>query len=160
VLVSTATSPGITQQPVNATVNSGQSASFTVAANGTSPNYQWRMGGNNLSDGGNISGAMTPTLTINPATAADMGSYDVVVSNTCFSLPSNGVTLTVNSHCGSADYNHDGDVGTDADIDAFFACLGGSCCAACDSADFNGDGDLGTDADIEAFFRVLGGGTC
>jgi hypothetical protein len=64
------------------------------------------------------------------------------------------------SRCGSADFNHDGDVGTDADIEAFFACLGGNCCAACDSADFNHDGDVGTDADIEAFFRVLGGGAC
>ncbi len=62
--------------------------------------------------------------------------------------------------CGSADFNHDGDVGTDMDIDAFFACIAGSCCAACDSADFDGNGDIGTDADIEAFFRVLAGGSC
>jgi hypothetical protein len=46
------------------------------------------------------------------------------------------------------------------DIDAFFACIAGSCCASCDSADFDGNGDIGTDADIEAFFRVLSGGTC
>ena len=62
--------------------------------------------------------------------------------------------------CGSADFDGDGDTGTDADIEAFFACLGGSCCATCGSADFDGDGDTGTDADIEAFFRVLGGGAC
>jgi hypothetical protein len=62
--------------------------------------------------------------------------------------------------CGSADFNNDGDSGTDADIEAFFACIGGSCCASCGSADFNGDGDAGTDADIEAFFRVLAGGLC
>jgi hypothetical protein len=62
--------------------------------------------------------------------------------------------------CGSADFNHDGDSATDADIEAFFACIAGNCCATCDSADFNGDGDSGTDADIEAFFRVLAGGTC
>jgi hypothetical protein len=62
--------------------------------------------------------------------------------------------------CGSADFDGDGDVGTDADIEAFFACLAGSCCATCGSADFNADGDVGTDADIEAFFRVLGGGPC
>jgi hypothetical protein len=62
--------------------------------------------------------------------------------------------------CGSADFNGDGDIGTDADIEAFFACLAGSCCPTCGSADFNGDGDIGTDADIEAFFRVLAGGTC
>jgi outer membrane protein assembly factor BamB len=64
--------------------------------------------------------------------------------------------------CGSADFNCDGDAGTDADIESFFACLSGTCpsapCTA--SADFNGDGDAGTDSDIEAFFRVLAGGTC
>jgi hypothetical protein len=62
-------------------------------------------------------------------------------------------------HC-SNDFNHDGDPNTDADIEAFFACLAGNCCASCDSADFNGDGDFATDADIESFFRVLAGGPC
>jgi hypothetical protein len=66
------------------------------------------------------------------------------------------------SHCGSADFNCDGAVGTDADIESFFACLSGSCppppCTS--SADFNGDGATGTDQDIEAFFRVLSGGNC
>jgi hypothetical protein len=62
--------------------------------------------------------------------------------------------------CGSSDYNCDGDFGTDADIEAFFACLGGSCPACVSDSDFNADGDIGTDADIEAFFRVLGGGNC
>jgi len=60
----------------------------------------------------------------------------------------------------SADFDNDGDTGTDIDIEAFFACLGGSCCATCGSPDFDGDGDSGTDLDIEAFFRVLGGGSC
>jgi hypothetical protein len=64
--------------------------------------------------------------------------------------------------CGSADFNCDGDVGTDADIESFFNCLAGACPAApcTGTADFNGDGDVGTDADIEAFFRVLAGGPC
>jgi hypothetical protein len=62
--------------------------------------------------------------------------------------------------CGSADFNGDGAAGTDADIDAFFACLSGNCCPTCGSADFNGDGAVATDADIEAFFRVLAGGSC
>jgi probable HAF family extracellular repeat protein len=70
--------------------------------------------------------------------------------------------LVGTSLCCSADYNCDGDTGTDGDIESFFACLAGSCPAApCTStADFNGDGDSGTDADIEAFFRVLAGGVC
>jgi hypothetical protein len=66
------------------------------------------------------------------------------------------------ARCGSADFNCDGDTGTDADIEAFYACLAGDCPPApCGStADFDGDGDTGTDADIEAFFRVLAGGNC
>jgi hypothetical protein len=70
--------------------------------------------------------------------------------------------LSVAPTCGSADFNCDGDVATDADIESFFACLAGNCpaesCAS--SADFDGDGDSATDADIEAFFRVLAGGAC
>jgi len=67
-----------------------------------------------------------------------------------------------NPVCGTSDFNGDGDFGTDADIEAFFACLAGNCCPTCfpGGADFNGDGDTGTDADIESFFRVLGGGNC
>jgi len=64
------------------------------------------------------------------------------------------------SPCGSADFNHDGDSGTDQDIEAFFTCLAGNCCPLCDSADFNYDGDTGTDQDIESFFRVLSGAAC
>lgn len=60
----------------------------------------------------------------------------------------------------TADADGDGDPGTDADIEAFFACLAGTCCARCSPADFNGDGDVGTDADIESFFRVLAGQAC
>jgi len=70
------------------------------------------------------------------------------------------IALPTGPTCGSADFDGDGDTGTDLDIEAFFACLGGDCCALCGSADFDGDGDTGTDLDIEAFFRVLGGGDC
>ncbi len=62
--------------------------------------------------------------------------------------------------CGTADFDNDGDTGTDADIEAFFACLAGNCCPTCQTSDFDGDGDSGTDFDIEAFFRVLAGGAC
>jgi hypothetical protein len=64
--------------------------------------------------------------------------------------------------CGSADFDQNGDSGTDDDISAFFRCLSGQCCPTCDPrrSDFNADGDYGTDQDIEAFFRVLAGGAC
>lgn len=70
-----------------------------------------------------------------------------------------GVGSTRFVYGGVADFNSDGDLGTDSDIAAFFACLSGDCCPACDP-DFDGDGDPGTDADIERFFRALGGGEC
>jgi hypothetical protein len=60
----------------------------------------------------------------------------------------------------TADFDNDQEVGTDKDIEAFFACLAGDCCKACADADFDRDGDIGTDADIESFFRVLAGGPC
>jgi len=72
----------------------------------------------------------------------------------------NGIPDECEGGCGSPDFDGDGDSGTDLDIEAFFACLGGDCCATCGSPDFDGDGDSGTDLDIEAFFRVLGGGSC
>jgi hypothetical protein len=83
-----------------------------------------------------------------------------IVGNGSNNVTGQSVWIARLRRCGSADFNHDGDSGTDADIEAFFACLAGNCCAACEPIDFNGDGDAGTDADIEAFFRVLAGGTC
>jgi hypothetical protein len=76
--------------------------------------------------------------------------YDTVIHLDASPLP---------SHC-SADFNNDGAPGTDADIEDFFACIAGNCCATCGDPDFNGDGAVGTDADIESFFRVLAGGPC
>jgi hypothetical protein len=87
--------------------------------------------------------------------------FDVVLA---LALPHNSASPAhpCGPVCGSADFNCDGDIGTDLDIEAFFACLAGSCPPApcTNNADFNGDGDIGTDADIEAFFRVLAGGNC
>jgi glucose/arabinose dehydrogenase len=56
-----------------------------------------------------------------------------------------------------ADFNQDGDTGTDQDIEAFFRALAGHGPLG---SDFNADGDSGTDADIESFFRVLAGNPC
>jgi len=62
---------------------------FSVAASGSGLLlYHWRMDGVDLTDGGNISGAMTNTLTIDPVAGADAGSYDFAVSNACGSVTS------------------------------------------------------------------------
>ena len=57
----------------------------------------------------------------------------------------------------TADFNGDGDVGNDADITAFWACLANNCCSTCGSVDVNRDGDVGTDADIGAFYDFING---
>jgi hypothetical protein len=158
--------PAITGEPSNATTDANCNASFTVTplSSYTGLTYRWRHNGVNLFDGATatgsiISGSGTATLTVSNADHPDQGAYDCGVSNSCGTTFSNAANLTVQC-CGHEDFNHDGDIGTDADIEAFFACIAGNCCATCGSADFNGDGDIGTDADIEAFFRVLAGGTC
>ena len=97
--------PVITTQPANQTVNAGQNATFTAAANGTPvPTVQWQVstdGGHtfsNLTDGGNISGSNTVTLTITAATATQNGSqYQAVFTNSAGSTPTNAATLTVHS---------------------------------------------------------------
>jgi gliding motility-associated-like protein/uncharacterized repeat protein (TIGR01451 family) len=78
------TLPTITSQPSNQTVCAGSSASFSIAASGTTLTYQWRKGIVNLVNGGNISGVTTATLTINPANISDTSSfYNVVIGGTC-----------------------------------------------------------------------------
>jgi hypothetical protein len=163
VFVSMGQEPAVLSHPSGQTVNPGDLASLSVAASGTVPlTYTWRRNGTPLFNGGSLSGANTNTLTIFPVAQQDAGAYDVVVTNDCDSATSTAAQLNVTgggTNC-SPDFDGDGDMGTDADIEAFFACLAGSCCPTCGSADFDGDGDIGTDADIEAFFRVLGGGDC
>ncbi len=150
--------PAVTQQPSGILASPGQLVHFTAASTGTgTPAYHWRHLNAFLTDDAIIAGSTTPTLTINGVRPSDAGAYDVVITNGCGSTASNVAVLGLTC---SADFNGDGDVGTDADIAAFFACLAGSCCPTCGSADFNGDGDIGTDVDIESFFRVLGGSPC
>jgi hypothetical protein len=128
-----------------------------VAVTGSGPRmYQWQINDVDLVDDGRIQGAQTPHLVIEPLTPAEAGHIRLNAQNDCSGL---GISWDFRL-CGSSDYNGDGDFGTDQDIEAFFACLGGNCCELCQGSDFNFDGDFGTDQDIEAFFRVLGGGSC
>ena len=84
--------PSITTPPASATVCEGAPVSFTVAASGTAPLlYQWRK------NGADIGGAVAPTYAIIAMTAADAGSYDVVVTNGCGSATSAAATLASDS---------------------------------------------------------------
>ncbi len=70
-------SPQITQQPVDQTVLTGQPATFTVSASGTSPlNYRWQRGNTNIPN------ATTNSYTLTSVTAADNGvAFRCVVTN-------------------------------------------------------------------------------
>jgi|SRR5690242_9365717 len=85
-------SPAITAQPSNQTVTAGQTATFNVAAVGSSPlSYQWNKNGTA------ISGANAATYTTPATTTIDSGAqFNVVVSNAFGNVASNPAALTVN----------------------------------------------------------------
>ena len=81
--------PQITQQPTNQTATVGQSVTFTAAASSNTTSYQWeKLGGMSRSTAG-------PSLTINPVSLADAGSYRLRAGNNAGFAYSNWVTLTV-----------------------------------------------------------------
>jgi hypothetical protein len=88
-----AVAPTITAQPVNQTVTTGQTATFSVLATGTAPlSYQWQK------NGANISGATSASYTTPATTSTDNGStFKVVVSNSVGSVTSNAWMLTLNA---------------------------------------------------------------
>jgi len=93
----------ITTSPVSQTVCEGDSVSFIVVATGSNLTYQWRRGTVNLVNGGNISGATSDTLTINPAGLSDIGNnYNVVITGSCSAviLPTMDVNLNTAGNFG------------------------------------------------------------
>ncbi|MGV3756749.1 MAG: hypothetical protein ACO1QS_15305, partial [Verrucomicrobiota bacterium] len=80
----------IVKQPVSSpTLLVGGSYTFSVVAGGQNVSYQWKKGVDNV-PGGN-----GPTLTINPLTVGDTGTYTVVVTGDNGVVTSSAVTLTV-----------------------------------------------------------------
>lgn len=95
--------PVITTQPESKSVLVGQNTSFSVGANGTSLTYKWFVsinGGSTWSqvnNGGNFSGATTPTLSIANIPLTYNGYlFRSEISGTCSpAVMSNNATLTV-----------------------------------------------------------------
>jgi hypothetical protein len=87
--------PIIVGQPQSRTNGAGTVATFTVAANGTTPSYQWMKNGSDLTDGGNVSGASTATLTLSNVQQSDVAAYTVFLSNPAGGDTSAPATLTV-----------------------------------------------------------------
>ncbi len=89
------TPPSITQQPVNTTTCSGQSASFTVVFEGKpTPTVQWQVF--NLSVWSNLANANDPTLTLNNVPEIwDGYLYRAVLTNECGQETSGAASLHV-----------------------------------------------------------------
>jgi len=83
--------PAISGAPVSASVASGQTVNFSVAADGSAPlSYQWQR------NGSNIAGATAANYTTAALTAGDSGAqYRVIVSNAASAVTSNAATVTV-----------------------------------------------------------------
>jgi hypothetical protein len=83
------TAPVFTSVPLSRTNLPTTTETFVASA--IAPDaitWQWRKNGNNISDGGTISGANTSRLTVSNLTGADGGSYDVIVTSAGGSITS------------------------------------------------------------------------
>jgi hypothetical protein len=87
--------PGITSQPAGLVTNAGSAVTFSVSASGGDLTYQWLKNGSPLNDGGNVSGASSPSLTLSNLLHADAASYRVTVSNLLGSTNSDLAVLSV-----------------------------------------------------------------
>ena len=73
--------PVISNQPVSLVITNGQQASFSVVAGGVPPPaYQWNFNNNPISGASNPT-ALTSNLVISSASAANMGTYSVTITN-------------------------------------------------------------------------------
>jgi hypothetical protein len=88
-LISLGALPTITTQPQDWTTNSGNQATFSVAAQGNGLGYQWRF--NAIP----IDGATSSILTLSVVTLANVGDYSVLVSNAAGVVTSDTAHLTV-----------------------------------------------------------------
>ncbi|MGE5276114.1 MAG: right-handed parallel beta-helix repeat-containing protein [Acidobacteriota bacterium] len=74
--------PLTVSNPAGQSVCAPAPATLSVTASGHAPlSFRWRKGGSNLSDGGAVSGSGTDTLSIDPTSVGDSGTYDVVVTD-------------------------------------------------------------------------------
>jgi hypothetical protein len=92
-----ATAASITVPLQSLRVYAGETVSFTATGiNGTAPlTYQWQYNGTHATNVSNIFGVATPSLTISNVTAANAGSYQLLVSNPGGTTASTVATLTV-----------------------------------------------------------------
>jgi hypothetical protein len=94
---STTSAAIITQQPASQTIASGSTVVFNAGASGLpAPTFQWYFNGAAVGGAG-VSGANSPTLVINGATAANTGTYYFTATNSSGTVQSSSATLAVTS---------------------------------------------------------------
>lgn len=115
-----------TQSPLSHPGCLNKPTSFHVATTGTAVTYQWRKNGVDLVNGGTISGAHSPHLTISSVQASDAGSYDCVATDVCSDFVVSGpATLNVVTSL-TGDLNGDGTVDL-VDLSSLLSQYGQSC---------------------------------
>ncbi len=96
--VNSPTPPVITTQPANQTVNAGQTATFTTAATGSpTPTVQWQVSTDGGATFGNISGAISTTLSFTTTLSQNGNQYHAVFTNSAGMANTTAATLTVNN---------------------------------------------------------------
>jgi hypothetical protein len=157
----TCTSATIASSPSGRSVQEGDPTTFTVQASGSPQfSYVWRRGATVLANGGRFTGATSASLTINPVTQADAGTYTCTVTNPCGSAVSAGATLTVTvppPAC-DPDYNQDGNADQD-DVAYLVNVIAGGANPTGRDPDFNQDGNVDQE-DYIALVNVVAGGPC
>jgi hypothetical protein len=89
--------PLIILQPNNLITCLGSDVSFEVVATGVNLTYQWKKNGSILIDGGNVSGAQGPVLSLTGVDYSDEGSYTVEMPECAWSVTSVNATLAIQS---------------------------------------------------------------
>jgi hypothetical protein len=140
-----APAPGVSQQPLAATVRRSRTAVLNMAPTGLSPGTLWQRGGLDVSDGpgpsgSRFAGALTPTFVVLNAQPDNSGLFRCVIGmSSCSPAITNEVQLTV---VPKSDFTLSGSL-EPADIFQYLALY----FAGSNEADFSGDG-LRTPADI------------
>ncbi|MES2779080.1 MAG: LamG-like jellyroll fold domain-containing protein, partial [Bacteroidota bacterium] len=86
----------IINQPTQVNACVGNDVDISVVASGLGLTYQWKKGTTTLVDNATISGVNLATLSIDPVATADAGSYTVVITNSCGSITSATINVSVN----------------------------------------------------------------